>query len=93
MSYGLKSSGAQRFCRAQQHIQSLAKICRAELSLIEEVQPTRDDRRDHYDADGNEIGWTCTPTPPAGPGWVIKDDSSDRKTKWCRWIVVPGKMQ
>jgi hypothetical protein len=31
---------------------------------------------------------------PEGPGWEIYDSSSDKSTKWRRWIVVevvPGE--
>jgi hypothetical protein len=89
-------SGAQhRFLSAQRHIQDLARIsgANATLSLIEEVQVTRDERREDYDQHGNLIGWTCTPASPHGVGWSNKDSTSDTKTTWHRWIVVPGKMQ
>jgi hypothetical protein len=89
------SSAQRRFLSAQQHIQDLARIAHANatLNLVEEIQVTRDERRDDYDVDGNLIGWTCTPASPHGVGWSIKYDSSDTKTTWHRWIVAPGKIQ
>ena len=88
-------SAQHRFLSVQQHIQDLARIsgANATLSLIEEVQVTRDEHREDYDVDGNLIGWTCTPASPHGAGWSIKDNTSDTKTTWHRWIVVPGEMQ
>jgi hypothetical protein len=88
-------SEQHRFLRAYQQVQEIARIFGAEatFNLIEEVQTTGDDRRDDCDADGNIIGWTCTPARPFGPGWAIKDDSSDRKTVSHRWVVNPGNLQ
>jgi hypothetical protein len=45
---------------------------------------TRDDVRIDVDMDGSEIGWTCTPNPPAGDGWVICNTSDDYWTRWRR---------
>lgn len=35
-------------------------------------------------------GWSCIPQPPPGPGWVIHDASSDKKTVWKRFILLPA---
>lgn len=37
------------------------------------------------DGPGMESGWRCVPVPPDNSGgWVVWDDSSDKKTGWVR---------
>ena len=63
------------------------------VRIVQEIANTRDDRIP-FDVESFESGWRCIPVRPEGPGWEIYDSSSDKSTKWRRWIVVafePGE--
>jgi hypothetical protein len=56
----------------------------APLLIVEHIYTT-DQAHTDYDANGVEIGWTCTPEPPDRAGrWEIFDFSPDDKTGWRR---------
>ena len=57
--------------------------------VIVETEITRDDCIDILDPDGAVLGWNRVPSPPAGLGWFIHDDSHDRRTTWRRLILIP----
>jgi hypothetical protein len=58
------------------------------IRVVQEFAITRDDREPLFDDEGHENGWRCIPVRPEGPGWEIYDETSDRKTKWRRLIIV-----
>lgn len=33
-------------------------------------------------------GWRHEPVPPPGPGWVIADDTHERRTRWRRLFLA-----
>ena len=85
-----KGNSPNTVLRRARLIRQMADAAGARLStdLVEEVVCTRDHYRDDYAADGTWIGWTMTAVRPLGPGWIIKDASSDKKTWWVRFIVA-----
>ena len=60
------------------------------IGFFIEYMTTRDQVVVDHDRDGKEIGWTCIPQPPPGPGWQIAPSRNDgHKTLWRRF--VPAK--
>lgn len=58
-------------------------------ALVIEHKWTSDQYREDVEA-GLVVGWTYTPVPPPGGGWMICDRSKDRSTCWRRIRISGG---
>ncbi len=71
----------------ERRIDALARRAGA-MRLIEEVQATPDECIEKYNDQGVLIEWTMRAVRLEGPGWSVKDNSSDTKTVWHQFIAV-----